>query len=223
MIEITGLRHRTLTINHLTITPGRTFLIGPNGSGKTTLLRLISGIDEPESGTIIIDGNVPRMVETGWVNEYPDRNILFSQVYDEIAAAPRFAHLSCPDTETQVLDLSFRIGLKHILRRNVRDLSGGEKVLVAIAAAIISRPALLVLDEYDSHLDPESCHQIDTILRSGEMRYIIGCTQHMDIAATGDHVIALERGRVAYTGSPSEVFRHYENTAFYPNSWRITQ
>ncbi len=220
MIEITGLCHRTLTIDHLTLGPGRTFLIGPNGSGKTTLLRLLSGIDEPESGTITIDGADPRTLETGWVNEYPDRNILFSRVYDEIASALRFANVPCPDTDTRVCDLCNRIGIQHLLERTMRDLSGGEKTLAAIAAAIVCHPTLLVLDEYDSHLDSGYCCQIDTIINTGEIRYVISCTQQMETAARGDRVIALERGHIAHTGSPREVFSRYENTAFYPRSWR---
>jgi energy-coupling factor transport system ATP-binding protein len=199
----------------------RVGLVGRNGSGKTTLLRLLAGIDEPESGTIRIDGKSPRMLDTGWVNEYPDRNLLFSRVYDEVASTLRFRGMPCPDADRQVRDICRRMMIDHIIDRPVRELSGGEKVLAAIAAALVHNPSLLVLDEYDSHLDPQRCTLIDNTIRACRARYIIHCTQQMEAAATGNQVIALEGGHVACSGSACQVFALFENTPFYPRSWRV--
>jgi len=221
MIEITALVHRTLSIDHLTIGEGRTFLIGENGGGKTTLLRLLSGIDEPESGTVRIDGLPPRTLDAGWVNEYPDKSLLFSIACDEIASPLRFRSIPCPEVTSRVKDISERLVIGHLLDRPVRDLSGGEKVMVAVAAALVHRPVLLLLDEYDSHLDPDCCRQIDGAIVGAGSRYIIRCTQQMDIAATGDRVILLHDGRVAAAGSPGEVFCGQETSSFFPYSWRV--
>ena len=76
MIIIENLRYRNLAIDALTIKPGITTIIGPNGSGKTTFLKICAGIILPDSGTILIDYAQPRQTDVGWVNEYPDRNLL---------------------------------------------------------------------------------------------------------------------------------------------------
>jgi len=222
MIGITGLVHGTLSIENLSIPPGITSVIGENGSGKTTLLRLIAGIDEPEQGSVTIGGISPRMLDAGYVHEFPDRNLLFSTVSDEIASSLRFRDTPCPETRARVTEIAAALQIGHLLCRPARDLSGGEKALTGIAAALVHRPQLLVLDEYDSHLDPALCARIDTVIRTSGANYIVRCTQRMDTAAGGDFVVALEKGRVAHAGTPREVFPRYENTPFFPRSWRGT-
>jgi len=220
MIEISALRHRTLRIERLVIPPGFSAVIGENGCGKTTLLRLISGIELPEHGTVTINGVPPRQAEAGYVHEYPDRNLLFPTVADEIASPLRFRHLPCDATGCRVQETAAAMQICHILERPVRDLSGGEKVLTGIAAALVHRPKLLVLDEYDSHLDPARCREIEAMLRSSGAEFFVQCTQRMETAASGDFVIMLHEGRVVHAGLPLEVFPHLEKTPFYPCSWR---
>jgi len=222
MIAISGLRHRALRIGRLAIPPGMTAVIGENGSGKTTLLRIISGIEEPELGTVTVDGISPRRSEVGYAHEHPDRNLLFSTISDEIASPLRFRNLPCDATGDRVQGIAAAAGISHLLDRPVRDLSGGEKAITGITAALVHRPDLLVLDEYDSHLDPGRCRQVDGMLRSCGAAYVVRCTQRMETAASGDFVVFLERGRVAQAGSPEDVFPALEPTVFYPRSWRKT-
>ncbi|HZD44243.1 MAG TPA: ATP-binding cassette domain-containing protein, partial [Methanomicrobiales archaeon] len=94
MITLTDIQHRILEIPRLEIGNGLTALIGPNGSGKTTLLEICAGMTLPERGSIRLDGLSPRECTVGWVGEYPDRNMLFDRVYDEIASPLRFARVS---------------------------------------------------------------------------------------------------------------------------------
>lgn len=220
MIGISGLRHRSLAIDRLAIGRGVTSVIGRNGSGKTTFLRLLAGIDEPESGTISIGGKKPRETATGWVAEYPDRNLLFSTVSDEIASALRFSHVSCREADERTRTICETMSIIHLADRRIRDLSGGEKALVAVAAALVSHPQLVVLDEFDSHLDPARSRQIMTAIRSCGAEYVVHCTQKMETAAAGDGVVFLERGRVAHAGPPREVFGRLRSTPFCPRLWR---
>ncbi len=220
MIEITGIQHRSLCISSLILERGKTFIIGPNGSGKTTLLRILAGIDIAGAGSVVVDGSSPRELDIGWVNEYPDRSLLFSRVEDEIASSLRFSGVSCTETEKRVLEIAEKTGIVHLLDRNVKDLSGGERVITAVAAALACNPSLMVLDEFDSHLDSFRCCQIDEAVRSIRPAYVIRCTQQMETAATGDCIIALDRGRISCCGRPKEVFELLKDTPYYPRSWR---
>ena len=95
MIAFEDIRFRELRILSLALLPGVTTIIGPNGAGKSTLLKLCAGIRVPEQGTISVEGQTPRNTETGYVNEFPDRNLLFSTVMDELASPLRFRHMPC--------------------------------------------------------------------------------------------------------------------------------
>lgn len=218
MIELSGIRHNILEIGTHRIPRGITSLIGPNGSGKTMLLKLLAGISLPQSGTVFIDGLPPREIETGWVNEFPDRNILFGTVFDEVASSLRFHYMSDGDVNSTVEILLDSIGISPLRNRPVCDLSGGEKILVALAAALVHTPRVLVLDECDSHLDNSRARQVERIVRERRIPYVIRCTQQVESAIRSDHVIFLENGRVVYDGVPGEVFARLHDTPFYPLS-----
>jgi energy-coupling factor transport system ATP-binding protein len=220
MITIEKLRYRTLTLENIRIAPGITSVIGPNGSGKTTLLKLLAGIAVPESGTILVDGVPPRNAEIGWVNEFPDRNILFGSAFEEIASPLRFRHSACTDIEDRVGRCMQSMGITNLGTRQMQELSGGEKVLVALAAALVFQPQVLVLDEYDSHLDAHRVGELADIIRKSRTPYIIHCTQDMETAASGDAVVFQKEGKIRYTGTPEDVFASLTGTAFYPLSWR---
>lgn len=95
MIRITDLRHKLLDIPDLSLVARHIAVIGPNGSGKTTLLSVCAGLEEPKRGRVQILGKPPSAAKIGWVGEFPDRTLLFSRVYDEIASTPRFRHYPC--------------------------------------------------------------------------------------------------------------------------------
>ena len=219
MITAEFLCYRNLAIDALTIKPGNTTIIGANGSGKTTFLKLCAGIAVPDSGTLMIDDAPPRITEIGWVNEFPDRNILFVNVFDEIASPLRFRRTLCNEIDSNVRECAETMGITHLLTRAVRELSGGEKVLVSLAAALVHHPKVLVLDEYDSHLDARSSAKVEQIIRSSGVEYVIRCTQQMDTAMHSDHLLFFEAGRITHAGTPELVFPFLKGTAWYPVLW----
>ena len=154
------------------------------------------------------------------MNEFPDRNILFGCVFEEIASPLRFRHLPCTEIEDRVESFMEFLGIRHIGTRPMAVLSGGEKVLVALAAALVTRPQVLVLDEYDSHLDRNRAGEIVRIIRKSGTPYVVHCTQDTETAARGDAVIFLENGKIRYAGPPEEVFGSLAGTAYYPLSWK---
>ncbi|MDD3398118.1 MAG: energy-coupling factor ABC transporter ATP-binding protein [Candidatus Methanomethylophilaceae archaeon] len=220
MIHIEGLRHHLLEIPSLTIAGPKVALIGRNGAGKTSLLELLAGIDRPKEGSITVDGEEPRTLRVGWVGEFPDHTILFSRVFDEVCSSLRFTYVPVAEAERMARETMRSLGALHLWDRATAELSGGEKALVAYAAAVVNPPRLLILDEVDSHLD-ERCASLisDSILHSGFQT--VFCTQDMDLAAKADEVLFLDNGRVVQHGPPQEVFHALEGSCFYPNSWRM--
>lgn len=216
MITIDHLRFRNLAIDTLAIRPGITTVIGANGSGKTTFLRICAGISLPDSGTLMIDSRPPRDTEIGWVNEFPDRNILFITGFDEIASSLRFHNVPCAIIASSVRSCAELMGITHLLTRPVREMSGGERMLLSLAAALVNHPRVLILDEYDSHLDPRSIAVIDQILGRWGADYVIRCTQQMDTALKSDHLLFFDSGRILHSGSPQQVVPLLRGTAWFP-------
>lgn len=221
MIRIANLRHRTIDIPDLAVDARYVAVIGPNGSGKTTLLSICSGIEEPRRGTVRLLGRPPAAVKIGWVGEFPDRTLLFSRAYDEIASSPRFRHRPCPETDERVRATAARVGIPHLLDKKISTLSGGEKALVALAAAGADDPEVLILDEADSHLDGETAERIQNVLRESTATLVLWCTQSMDTAARADHVLFMTGGTIRHQGTPDEVFSRLKGTCFYPPMWRV--
>jgi energy-coupling factor transport system ATP-binding protein len=221
MIEIRDLTFRSLNIPRLTLSPGSSAIIGPNGSGKTTLLRLLAGLTRPDTGTITIAGKDPADLPTGFVDEYPDRNVLFPRVYDELAGPLRFRKIPCSIVHDRVRQAADSSGLGGLLGRTMDTLSGGEKTLVAIQCAVIQSPRILILDEFDSHLDPETLSAAQKLLDDSGAEYVIRCTQNMDLASRCDTVIALFDGTIRASGTAQTVLDGLSQTCYYPLSWRL--
>jgi energy-coupling factor transport system ATP-binding protein len=221
MIELTDLNHRILKIRACTLPEGHGAIIGRNGSGKTTLLELCAGLTRPESGTVAVGGRDPRSCEVGWVCEFPDRNMLFERVIDEISSPLLFRRIPAAEVEAAVREVADRVGITRLLTASVRRLSGGEKALVALATALVVSPEILVLDEVDSHLDHGTASRIRDLLRESSIPVILQSTQNMDAAAAADWVLFLKEGRILHLGSPADVFPAFEGTCFYPPLWRI--
>ncbi|MDR0980951.1 MAG: energy-coupling factor ABC transporter ATP-binding protein [Methanocalculaceae archaeon] len=196
MISITDLRCGILDIPRLTIPQGITAVTGDNGAGKTTLLRVAAGMNLPESGTITIDDAPPRECEAGYVAEFPDRHLIFSVVRDEIASPLRFAHREPAEIDEDVAEATDRFGITHLLNRECRTLSGGEKMLVGVATALAAHPVLLVLDEPDSHLDPETADELFQKIRDSGCSHVLWSTHSHRIWENTDQKIVLAHGKV---------------------------
>lgn len=220
MIIIRGVRHGILDIPSCAIPRGHTAVIGPNGSGKSTLLRLIAGVEEPQQGCITIGEKSPGESAVGWVHEVPGQNSLFTRVRDEITSPLRFRHLSCDEISSRVAEVAAQTGISPLMDRELATLSGGEQVLIALATAMISKPDILVLDEWDSHVDAPSSAMLQDQLNASSVRIVLQCTQNMDLAASADNVVLLKKGRVYSMGNPLEVFGKCTDSCYYPPSWR---
>lgn len=207
MIEIYSVRCGCLSLPELIIRPGLIAITGPNGSGKTTLLEMIAGILTPAQGTVLINGKNPGESIVGWICEFPDLNMTFTRVIDEIASPLRFAHRPCREVLESAQEIGEICGLVQLLDRPVSTLSGGEKVLVALAAALISKPDILILDETDSHLDSVTLKNTDAIISRANVPLVLFATHRPERVARADLVIVLKEGQIMRKGTPDEVFK----------------
>ena len=174
MILVRNLAFRTLSIPELIIPPGSAALIGPNGSGKTTFLLVLAGILKPEQCSVRINGKSPGECRIGFVNEYPDRNILFSRVSDEISSPLRFSRLPCEEISRNVELALERAGLLHLMNRRIHTLSGGEKTLVALLAATIQSPKYSSWTNLIPTLTTGAADAADQVIRGQEPRQYYG-------------------------------------------------
>lgn len=184
----------------VTLSRGATALYGPSGAGKTTLLELIAGIRRPRSGRIEMDGRVvcddgvwipPRHRRVGYV---PQDDALFPHLSVRQNVFYGAAGTENADDVIDVLEIGT------LFDRRVQSLSGGERKRVALARALLTRPALLLLDE--------PLAGVDLALRDRVLAYLVRVrdelpvptiyvTHHMqEVEAICEEIVVLERGRV---------------------------
>ncbi|MDO8732658.1 MAG: ABC transporter ATP-binding protein [Actinomycetota bacterium] len=196
-------------------------LLGPSGSGKTTVLRLIAGLDAPDHGNILINetsvlGRSPERRDIAMVSQRP---LLFPHmsVLDNVAFAPRMAGIgkrqSC-DTAMRFLEL---VQLPGFGKRRPTELSGGQQQRVALARALAAEPAVLLLDEPFSALDPAlkaDMHQLLVELRAVLQQTIVMVTHdHHEAVLLADSIAVVIDG-VLQQHTPAEaLFAHPESLA----------
>ncbi len=220
MITFENIRYRLLAIDTLAISPGVTSVIGPNGSGKSTLLKLCAGIAEPDRGTVLVNGRPPRETETGYVNEFPDRNILFSTVTDELASPLRFRHTPCRETDRSVRACAETMGITRLLDRNMQDLSGGKRSSSRSQRhASAGRVSSFLMNAIRT-LTLTGVHgwMLCSVHRALNMSY--GVRSRWKPPQKGITSYILREGRVLHAGMPTAVFPLLADTPFYPLSWR---
>jgi molybdate transport system ATP-binding protein len=191
---------------------GLTALFGPSGAGKTTLLRLLAGLDHPDAGRIVVNGET-------WFDgrrAMPPQQRRVGMVFQDYALFP---HLSVQQNvafgaargdAALIAELLEQTGLAPLAGRRPATLSGGQKQRVALARALASRPRLLLLDEPLSALDPLLRRQLQDMLGEMQQRFdlavVLVSHDLAEVFRLADHVLHLERGRVRGFASPEALF-----------------
>jgi putative ABC transport system ATP-binding protein len=184
-------------------------VMGPSGSGKSTLLGIIAGLDNPTSGKVLIDGiDITKMGEgqlakvrnakIGMV--YQAFNLIPTLTAQENVEAPLYVgkHSGRPaDRAKEILEL---VGLGHRLRNRPNQLSGGEQQRVAVARALGTDPAIVIMDEPTGNLDQRNSENILAMIRDLRDRtgktFIIA-THDPNVARAADRTIHIVDGLVA--------------------------
>jgi len=200
----------------LDVQQGEYFIVlGPTGAGKTVLLETIAGLYRAQSGEIWLNGRDVASLEPekrgiGFV--YQDY-VLFPHlsVIDNITFGLRQRGKSRKEAEAEAGWVVEALGISHLLKRNPKTLSGGERQKVALARALVIKPDVLLLDEPLSALDQEARESVQRELREIHSRFkltIIHVTHDFEEAvALGNRIAVLGDGRIAQTGTAEQVFR----------------
>jgi NitT/TauT family transport system ATP-binding protein len=129
-------------------------LIGPSGCGKSTLLKLISGLTNPSSGSILVDGQTPVQARKTVSYIFQDATLLpWRTVSRNVGLGLELEHVSRETRKQKVESLIELVGLSHVARAYPRQLSGGMKMRVSVARALVTTPRLLLMDEPFGALD----------------------------------------------------------------------
>ena len=184
-------------------------LMGPSGSGKTTLLNLISGIDQPTSGSIIIAGTDIAKLNESALAKWRSRNIGFVfqfynllpvlTAYENVELPLLLTNLSKKEKKERVEAVLKVVGLANRIDHYPQQLSGGQQQRVAIARAVVTDPTLLIGDEPTGDLDRKSAEEILTLLGrlNSEFKKTIIMVTHDPHAAESAHKIQhLDKGEL---------------------------
>ena len=184
-------------------------LMGPSGSGKTTLLNLISGIDSPTSGSLVIDGENIAAFTRKQLTQWRARKVGYIfQLYHLIPVLTAFENVELPLLITSLSKAERKqkaeealeiVGLRDRSHHTPSELSGGQEQRVAIARALVADPALLVADEPTGDLDRESATMILELLQSLSRergKTIVMVTHDARAAAAADRTLHLEKGKM---------------------------
>jgi ABC-2 type transport system ATP-binding protein len=185
-----------------------TALVGPNGAGKTTLMRCIAGLEPPEAGSITVAGvdvvAAPReaRMRMGFLQD-------FFGLYERLSVrrvldhAARSRLVPAGERERRIAAVAGALGLTPLLDRGSAELSRGQRQRVAIGAAIVHGPAVLILDEPAAGLDPEARAELAALIRTlaaGGTTLLVSSHILAELEDYSTDVLMLEQGRVIGAG-----------------------
>ncbi len=180
-------------------------VMGRNGAGKTTLLRAVAGVHAPARGAVEIGGHAPRPgIEAALCPQDPDSILFADTVAQEVAIT-----LDARGIEgVRPQEILERLGVAHLADRHPRDLSAGQRLLVATAAVAAGRARVLLMDEPTRGLDPSAKRELATFMstHAADGGLVLFATHDVELAAAvATRVVMLAGGEVIADGAPGDV------------------
>jgi putative ABC transport system ATP-binding protein len=187
-------------------------IMGPSGSGKSTLMHLLAGLDQPTSGSVIVDGKeLSTLDDRGLTRLRRDRlgfvfqafNLVPVLTAEENIVLPLTLAGRKPDKEWHDT-LIGAVGLGDRLTHRPAELSGGQQQRVAVARALIHRPAVVFADEPTGNLDSASSDEVLALLRQAVDDFgqtVVMVTHDAHAASVADRIVVLSDGRIVHDGA----------------------
>lgn len=192
-------------------------ILGASGSGKSTLLNVMSGLERPENGAVIYDGNDITTLSDSRLTEFRKNNIgfIFQQYYllpnmDVSKNVKMGAELADNRDYVEIIEA---VGLGNKLHKYPSELSGGEQQRVSVARALAKKPKVLFLDEPTGALDEETGRQVLDYICKLQKEYgftIVMVTHNLNIAEMADTVIKMNSGKISETAANDKKKTAYE-------------
>ena len=183
-------------------------LMGPSGTGKSTLLNLVSGIDRPDSGSIVVDGTEVTKLTRSQLADWRAANLgyIFQThnlipvltAYENVELPTLLLKLSAAERRQRVALALEAVGLSDRADHYPRQLSGGQEQRVGIARAIVAHPKVVVADEPTGSLDVATSEQIQVLMKrlNQELNItLLMVTHDSDVAAIASRQLVLDRGK----------------------------
>ena len=195
-------------------------LVGASGCGKSTILRMIAGLEDITSGSILIDGNVVN-------NIHPkDRDIAFvfqsyalyphMSVYDNIAFGLKMRKFKKPVIDKKVREAAEILDLTQYLDRKPKQLSGGQRQRVALGRAMVRNPKVFLMDEPLSNLDAKLRVQMRSEIKKLHKKlnttFIYVTHDQIEALTMGDRIVVLDKGIIQQVDTPENIYSKPSNT-----------
>lgn len=191
-------------------------LLGPSGSGKTTLLRLIAGFETPDEGVVLLKGNIVSEEGVALPPEKRGVGMVFQDyaLFPHLNAADNIAfglrRMSRSEKNEKVCTILEMVGLSDFSKRYPHELSGGQQQRIALARALAPDPALVLLDEPFSSLDPDMCvrmrEDVSEILQKTGSTAVLVTHDHEEAFSMADKVALLNEGRLEQLDTPEGIY-----------------
>ena len=211
--QFTALKNVSLTIP----TGASVAILGKSGSGKSTLMHAISGLDRPQHGQVIIDGQDILQLKSKHVDEFRAKKIGFifqsffvqgnESVIDNVSLPLEIARLPRKKRAHKINAALKAVDLYDKRKNRAKDLSGGQKQRLAIARAIVGDPQIIFADEPTGNLDSETGAKVEELLFGYNKQKgvtLIVVTHDVDLAKKCDYQIIIKDGRVEKSTVPEE-------------------
>ena len=192
--------------------------MGPNGSGKSTLLRLLNGLVLPSQGRVEVDGLDPESALTqlrrhvGFVFTDPDAQLVMPTAAEDVELSLRRVGVPRAQRSARARALLAEQGLAAHADSSVRELSSGQRQLLALTSVLATRPAVLACDEPTTLLDLATARRVADLLLGSGARLVVA-THDLQLAARTHRALWIEQGRVVADGPSGEVVAAYRDSA----------
>ena len=194
-------------------------IVGPSGAGKTTTLRVVAGLEQPDEGDVLFDGQAvgkatPAERDLAMVFQsyalYPKRT-----VFQNIATPLQARRVAKDELARRVREAAELLGIDHLLARRPAQLSGGEQQRVALGRALVRSPRAYLMDEPLTNLDLKlrvaTRSELVRIQRNLGRTFLYVTNDHVEAMSMADRIAVLREGRIQQIGTPDEIYNRPAN------------